>query len=72
MERYIRKPEIRKRSGLSDATIWRLERQGKFPARRQIAPGSVAYLESEFTEWLESREKVTLAGSDAEATQNPA
>lgn len=56
MDRIIRKPEVRERSGLSDATIWRLEQHGEFPRRRQLGPGSVGWLESEVENWLESRQ----------------
>lgn len=48
-------PEIRRRYGLGRSTVWRLERDGKFPKRRQISPGRVAWLESELEIWEKSR-----------------
>ena len=54
-ERVIRKPELFARIGLSDATVWRLERQGKFPKRIKLGGNSVAWLESEVVEWLDER-----------------
>lgn len=54
-ERVIRKPELMAMIGLSDATIWRLERAGKFPGRIQLGGNSVAWLESEVLDWLKSK-----------------
>jgi len=54
-ERLIRKPELMSMIGLSDATIWRMERAGKFPRRVQIGGNSVGWLQSEINEWLERK-----------------
>jgi len=45
-------------TGLSRMTIWRLERSGGFPRRRQLGPRSVAWLESDVEEWIHSRPAV--------------
>jgi len=36
---------------LSESTIDTLERQGKFPRRRQISSGGIGYLVEEVQEW---------------------
>ena len=54
-ERFIREPEVRRTTGLSRTTRWRLERDGKFPSRRRISANAVAWLESEVQEWLRER-----------------
>jgi prophage regulatory protein len=54
-ERIIREPECERRSGLSRSTRWRLERDGKFPRRRRISPGTSGWLESEFAAWIRAR-----------------
>lgn len=54
-ERLIRKPELMSMIGLSDATIWRMERAGKFPRRVQIGGNSVGWLQSEVNDWLQSK-----------------
>lgn len=36
---------------LSDATIWRMEKAGKFPKRLQLGGNSVGWSESEVREW---------------------
>jgi prophage regulatory protein len=51
-DRLIRKPELYKTIGLSDATIWRMEKDGKFPKRVQIGGNSVGWLLSEITHWM--------------------
>ena len=41
--------------GLSRTTIWRLEKDGKFPARRKLSSNSVGWLRSSIEEWIQSR-----------------
>jgi prophage regulatory protein len=52
----IRKRRVRQKTGLSDTTIWRLEKKGEFPARIQITEGgSVGYYEDEIDVWIHER-----------------
>jgi prophage regulatory protein len=51
----LRASEVIARTKLSRSTIWRLERVGRFPARRQISVGRVAWVESEINDWLGGR-----------------
>lgn len=53
--RVLRLPEVEERVGLHRTTIWRHERAGNFPARRQLGTNSVGWLESEVDEWIRSR-----------------
>jgi len=53
---YLRKTLLQK-IPLSDVTIWRLEKAGQFPKRRQLSPGRVAWLASEVDAWIESRKE---------------
>lgn len=64
-QRIIRKPELFARVGLSDATIWRLEKSGKFPRRVKLGGNSVGWLSDEFDAWLNARleNRVQLAGA---------
>lgn len=55
-EIYLRKT-LRQKIPLSDVTIWRLEKAGKFPKRRQISPGRVGWLASEVDAWIESTQQ---------------
>ncbi len=47
--------ELRRVTGLSRTTVWRLETEGDFPPRRQITTKRVGWLVSEVEEWAESR-----------------
>lgn len=51
-------------TGLCYTTIYNMEKQGKFPARRQLSPGRVAWMRSEVEDWLR---RCTLAGVEANA-----
>jgi prophage regulatory protein len=54
---YLRFNEVIRRTGLSRMTIWRLERQGEFPNRRQLAKNCVGWVEEEVAGWMKSRPK---------------
>jgi prophage regulatory protein len=51
-ERVLSKAEVRQRTGFSDQTLRREEAAGRFPARRQLSPGKVGWLESEVDAFL--------------------
>lgn len=53
--RVIRRPELIERVGLSDVTLWRLERMGRFPKRVQLGGQAVGWLEVEIDAWLDER-----------------
>ncbi len=54
-DRFLREPEVRRITGLSRTTRWRLEKAGKFPARRQISDNAVAWFSSEVQAWMAER-----------------
>ena len=51
-ERLIRKPELFGLIGVSETTIWRWERDGKFPKRIDLGAKNVAWLASEINDWI--------------------
>ena len=52
----VRKRTVRQRTGLSDTTIWRLEKAGDFPACVQITEaGAVGWYEDEVDAWVHER-----------------
>lgn len=51
-QRIIRKTELFSKLGLSDATIWRLEKAGKFPKRIKLGGNSVGWFDGEINAWL--------------------
>jgi prophage regulatory protein len=56
VDKYIRREAVEKIVSLSGPTIYRLEKEGNFPQRRKIGKRAVAWLESEVSGWLSSRE----------------
>jgi prophage regulatory protein len=57
--RLLRFKEVRERVGLSRTSIWRLERKGQFPVRRQLSVKAVGWLEDEVEQWVKARDSVT-------------
>ena len=58
-DRYISMNETRQiAGGKSRVTLWRWVKAGLFPKPRKIGPNSIAWLESELIEWVESRKEV--------------
>ena len=51
-ERILSEPEVAQTTGLARTTRYRLEREGAFPSRREIAPGRIGWLESEVLAWM--------------------
>jgi len=54
-KRILRFPQVKARIPLSRPSIWRLERDGKFPKRLQISANAVGWLESEIDAWISAR-----------------
>ena len=48
----LKRKDVVELTGLCYTTIYNLEKQEKFPARRQLSPGRVAWLRTEVMEWL--------------------
>jgi prophage regulatory protein len=46
---------------LSRATVRRLEAAGRFPARRRLSPGRVAWLSDEVVQWISDAPKAQEA-----------
>ncbi|MDF1551679.1 MAG: AlpA family phage regulatory protein [Deferrisomatales bacterium] len=59
-EEIIRPRVIHEVAGISSTTVWRLEKLGQFPARRQLSPGTVGWLRSEVEAWLLTRGASTI------------
>jgi len=58
MNKLLRFPEVKKITGLSRSTIFRLEKNGEFPQRKQISIQAVGWLLEEVNEWIETRQCV--------------
>lgn len=53
--RIIRKPELLSILGLSDPTVYRMEKAGKFPKRLRLGGNSCGWLQSEVEGWIAER-----------------
>ncbi len=60
--RFTFQPEVLDRVGLSRIRIWQLEKEGKFPARREV-DGMAAWYEDEIVAWMESRPATRQRGA---------
>ncbi|WP_083456572.1 AlpA family phage regulatory protein [Desulfosarcina cetonica] len=49
----MRWEDLKKRLGVSSVTVWRWERDGIFPKRVKLGPGTVGWLESEVDGYFE-------------------
>lgn len=54
-DRIMNTPEVVEATGVSRTTLWRLEREGKFPRRRQLIGHRVGWLASEVDAWIQER-----------------
>jgi len=48
----VRLPEVRRRTGLSTATIYRKMERGEFPSRVRLGANVVAWYESDVGRWV--------------------
>lgn len=53
--KVIRFPTVHEMIGVSKVTLWRWERDGKFPKRVRLGCGSVGWIEKEVADWLATR-----------------
>jgi prophage regulatory protein len=53
--RFLRRRELIAKVGLSDTTIYMLEKAGKFPKRIAITPRCVVWDEDEISSWMSER-----------------
>jgi len=54
-DRFMREPEVKRVTGLSRVTRWRMEQRGEFPKRRKISMNGVGWLASEVSAWMAER-----------------
>lgn len=62
-ERILRKKELLAMLGLSDPTVYRMEKTGRFPKRLRLGGNSCGWLQSEIDGWIAAR---AAARSDAQ------
>lgn len=52
---YIRLPEVRRITGLSTATIYRMAVGGRFPRQAKVGEQAVAWVRAEVEHWAASK-----------------
>ena len=52
---FLRLPKVKQLTGFGRSQIYHLIKQGKFPKQIHIGPNSVAWLDSEVSEWMKER-----------------
>ena len=61
-ESFIRLPKVKQLTGFGRSQIYLLIKQGKFPKQIHIGPNSVAWLDSEVSDWM--KERIRLSRND--------
>ncbi|EKE00852.1 MAG: phage transcriptional regulator, AlpA [uncultured bacterium] len=70
--KFLREPQVSALTGLSKSTRWRLEKDGRFPRKRQLSAKSVGWLAPEIEEWIQTRVIVKKEDpNDTEVKKNP-
>ncbi|MGI3431320.1 MULTISPECIES: AlpA family transcriptional regulator [unclassified Providencia] len=54
-DRLVREKERKIITSISRTTTWKLEREGKFPKRKQLGPKSCAWLLSDLLIWINEK-----------------
>ena len=54
-DRVLRLPEVLKLTGLSRATVYRLERAGTFPKRKKISANAAGWSERAVRDWIAAK-----------------
>lgn len=54
-DKFIRKSEVSKLTGLSSTSIWRLSKTGAFPKSIKIGKYTVRYSLNEVLAWIETK-----------------
>ena len=58
--RLLRIGEVKRRTGLSETTIWRRRREGRFPQPVDLGNGFLGWYEHEIQKWVEDRPRVSI------------
>jgi prophage regulatory protein len=67
LERFLRRPEVERVTGLGRSTIYDKMASGEFPKPVPLSGGAVGWIESEIADWqaqrIAEREKIASAPS---------
>ena len=60
---FLRLPQVKARTAMSRATIYALQKAGKFPRAVALGPRSVAWVSTEIEEWITERIAASRRGT---------
>ena len=63
--RMLRIAQVEAITGLSGVTLWRMEREGKFPRRRRLMGSMVGWREDEIRAWVDNRKPVPIPSENS-------
>ena len=74
MTRFLRVKDVVARTGLSEMTLWRRQKDGTFPRRVRLGPNAVGWPEDEIEAWcnervLERNREIDLQSGNASVGQ---
>lgn len=55
----LRRPQVQQRTGLSRSTLYQYIKDGVFPRSISLGPRSVGWLESDVSDWIAERIKIS-------------
>jgi len=55
----LRRPQVQQRTGLSRSTLYQYIKDGEFPQSIALGPRSVGWLESDISDWIAKRVKIS-------------
>lgn len=63
----LRRPQVQQRTGLSRSTLYQYIKDGEFPKSIALGPRSVGWLESDITDWITERVRISRGGDGRRA-----
>jgi prophage regulatory protein len=58
--RILSKAQVIEKTGYSATSLWRKEKAGDFPRRKQLGPNRIGWVEEEVNDWIVSRPRGSL------------
>ena len=55
----LRRPQVQRRTGLSRSTLYQYMKDGEFPKAIALGPRSVGWLESDISDWISERVRIS-------------
>lgn len=65
--KVLRIKDVCERTGLKRAWLYRLEGRQQFPARVELGPNAVGWIESEVDEWIAARPRRSVRENSAQS-----